>query len=99
MRAVFSQLALLDSHIPSHVSVLRTGHQIMAMTFSDQNQSEPNQRHAVTSDGKEEEEEEEETTPRSHTQFFPLSLPEKTEKVAGLSPGGEVRAVTIKLQY
>lgn len=84
MRAVFSQLALLDSHIPSHVSVLRTGHQIMAMTFSDQNQSEPNQRHAVTSDGKEEEGEE--TIPRSHTQFFPLSLTEKTEKVAGLSP-------------
>lgn len=56
----------------------------MAMTFSDQNQSEPNQRHAVTSDGKEEEGEE--TIPRSHTQFFPLSLTEKTEKVAGLSP-------------
>lgn len=66
VRAVFCQLALLDPHIPSHVSVLRTGHQIMDMTFSDQNQSEPNQLHAVTSDEKEKEEEEE-TNPKSHT--------------------------------
>lgn len=38
----------------------------MDMTFSDQNQSEPNQLHAVTSDEKEKEEEEE-TNPKSHT--------------------------------
>lgn len=55
----------------------------MDMTFSDQNQSESNQLHAVTS--VEKEEEEEETNPKSHTYFFPLSQ-RKLEKVARLSP-------------